>query len=451
MIPVWGHPILTGAFYLFYNYFLKGKDNGGLATGFCTSLASLVADNFWQGKTDTPTITKASVHKMLTAVHGKLLSRESLLHFHDQGREGVARVGRTYREIETTFLKGVDRHNAPLLFFIPSGDIWNEGYFDKLGKSHCVMPYRFEYPPGHPGPTLSSDGSTTITDPDGVELYVWDCNHETSPNCKLAFRRAGESIEYEYFDNSTTPEFTSQQGITLGMMTNGAYMLSDHDLPFSGGGLLKFIIEFLFSPADLQVTNAEGLRTGNFGGKIYSEIPDSHPCYLVKGAYLLPKHTALNRKIVGRATGTYEYVSITPDAASINISGVSTAIGHEDVLSLSPDATQVSFTPAAEKTFSIALARKVGEEVRAIAVTGAGGSPGKNMDITVSPEMSAFRMGTRGKHRTVNIESFAIAKSTNTHVNREITDFSLSANHHLAVSVTDWTSVNLKAEAHPFE
>ena len=97
MIPVWGHPILTGAFYLFYNYFLKGKDNGGLATGFCTSLASLVADNFWQGKTDTPTITKASVHKMLTAVHGKLLSRESLLHFHDKGRAGVARVGRTYR------------------------------------------------------------------------------------------------------------------------------------------------------------------------------------------------------------------------------------------------------------------------------------------------------------------------------------------------------------------
>jgi hypothetical protein len=158
-----------------------------LATGFCTSLASLVADNFWQGKTDTATITKASVHEMLTAVHGKLLSRESLVHFHDQGREGIARVEKTYREIEETFLRGVNRKNAPLLFFIPSGAAWDEGYFDKLGDSHCVMPYRLVYPAG--GPTPSLDGSTPNTDPDGVEMYVWDCNKTASANCKLVFKR----------------------------------------------------------------------------------------------------------------------------------------------------------------------------------------------------------------------------------------------------------------------
>lgn len=88
--PVFAHPLLTAAFYFFYEHFLKGKANGGLATGFCTSLAGLVADRFWQGRTDTPTVTKASVHKFLTAIHGKLLSRESLIHFHDQGRQGVA-------------------------------------------------------------------------------------------------------------------------------------------------------------------------------------------------------------------------------------------------------------------------------------------------------------------------------------------------------------------------
>ena len=63
LTPFVGHPILTTAFFLFYKHFLKGTANGGLATGFCTSLASLVADNFWTGRTDTHTITKASVHR----------------------------------------------------------------------------------------------------------------------------------------------------------------------------------------------------------------------------------------------------------------------------------------------------------------------------------------------------------------------------------------------------
>jgi hypothetical protein len=117
---------------------------------------------------------------MLTAVHGKLLSRQSLLHFHDQGRDGLDGVERRAREIEATFLRGTDRQNAPLLFYIPSGDIWDSGYFDKLSDSHCVMPYRFVYPPGHPGPQLSADGTTTVSSLDNVSLFVWDCNHPVS-------------------------------------------------------------------------------------------------------------------------------------------------------------------------------------------------------------------------------------------------------------------------------
>ena len=42
-----GHPLLTYAFYKFYEHFLKGKGDGGLATGFCTSLSAKVADNLW--------------------------------------------------------------------------------------------------------------------------------------------------------------------------------------------------------------------------------------------------------------------------------------------------------------------------------------------------------------------------------------------------------------------
>jgi hypothetical protein len=160
-------------------------------------------------------------------------------------------------------------------------------------------------------------------------MYVWDCNHPESTNCKLVFSRVGGRIEYEYFDDSTTPQFRSQDNITLGMMTNGQYMLSDHDLPFTGPfGLTRFVIDFLLSPADLQITDANGLRTGNFGGQVHSEIPDSHPCYLVKGAYMLPEDTALTRRIVGLGTGTYDYNSIMPDGTTVTISGVSTDIGQ---------------------------------------------------------------------------------------------------------------------------
>ena len=225
--PVFGHPMLTGAFYLLYEYFLKGKSNGGLATGFCTAMSSFVADKFWTGATDTITIQKPSIHTLLTAIHGKLLSRESLIHFHDQSREEISRVEKTYREIEATFLRGCDRYNAPMLFFIPSGAIWDSGYIDGLGDSHCVFPYKFVYPSPHPGPQLSADMTTTTTDPDTVELYVWDCNEPTSDNCKLVFKRNGNRIDFEYYPNQTTPKFSSQSKITLGMMSNGAYHLAD--------------------------------------------------------------------------------------------------------------------------------------------------------------------------------------------------------------------------------
>ena len=171
---------------------------------------------------------------MLTGVHGKLLSRESLIHFHDQGREGVARVEKTAREMEAIFLRGVDRQNAPLLFFIPSGEIWDSGYFDKLSDSHCIMPYRFVYPVGHPGPKLSVDGSTTVNSLDGVEMYCWDCNQEEQKDSRVRFRITGGSLCFDYIPTGSAAKFKSEDGITLGHMSNGAYRLADHDLPFSG-------------------------------------------------------------------------------------------------------------------------------------------------------------------------------------------------------------------------
>lgn len=440
--PIFGHPILTAAFYGFYHYYLKGKANGGLATGFCTSLATLVADNFWKGRTDTHTITKTSVHKFLTAIQGKMLSRESLLHFHDQGCEGVARVERSCREVEATFLHGCGRNNAPLIFFIPAGEIWNSDYFEKLGQSHCVMPYRFAYPPGHPGPQLAPNGATTVTDLNGVELYVWDCNKPESANCKLIFKNNGGHIDFEYLPASGEP-LRSQDGLTLGMMTNGDYLLADHDLPFSGPiGLESFIIDFLLSPADLQITDLEGLRTGNFGGQIRAEIPGSHPCYLVPGTYMLPTDTLLTRRITGTGAGQYTFNSIVPDGGSLTLQDVTTAAGQVDVLSVSADQTQLRFTPAAEKTFNLMIARRVGDQARAIAIRGAGGGPAADVDITTSPELSVAHLSNRGTARNVEVRAFVIDHTNNKMLNKRITAVDLPSERELEVEVQDWRTVD---------
>jgi hypothetical protein len=373
------------------------------------------------------------------------------LTFHDQGREGIDRVERTYREIEATFLRGTDRQNQPLLFFIPSGEVWDSGYTDKLSDSHCVMPWRFVYPTGRPAPQLTPDGASTISDPDGVELFVWDCNRPTGPASKLRFHRDGGKIHFEYIPDSRPTEFTSQDGITLGMMRHGDYMLADHDLPFGGPfGLTSFIIDFLLSPADLQVVDATGLRTGNFGGQLLAEIPDSHPCYLMKGLYLLPAATAMTRTITGTATGTYTYNSITPDGTSILMQDVATQAGHQDVVAISADATQIRFTPAADKTFSLTVARVINNQARALAISGVGGGPGNDVDITLSPELNLLRVGNRGATRNLTLNAVSVSKGGQA-VNRNLPTVAVPDANDLAITVTDWNTLDLQATPIPFQ
>lgn len=450
--PLFGHPILTAAYFGFYKHFLKGTANGGLATGFCTSLAALVADRFWQGETNQTTLTKQPLHKWLTAVHGRLLSRESLIHFHDQGRQGLARVELTAREIEATFLRGCDRDNAPLLFFIPSGAVWNAGYFDELSSSHCVMPYRFVYPEGHSGAVLSPDQRTTISSLDGVHMYVWDCNDPTSTDCRLEFRVVDGELHFDYVRGNRSPQFRSTDGITLGMMTNGKYLLSDHDLPFSGPfGLTRFVVDFLLSPADIQVTDGLGLRTGNFGGQIVSEIPGSLPAYLMPGMYLLPADTALTRKVVGNGTGNYTYNTILPDGSSLVLEGVATRPGEEDTIAINADGTQIRFVPGRSKEFALTLSHKVEGQARAISVEGMAAAPGEELDITISPDLSMVRLGNRGAARPVSVKAFSLQGADATPTLKNFNAVNIQQNHDLVVAVADWKTLEMDVASLSFD
>lgn len=455
--PIFGHPILTAAFYGLYHYYLKGEDNGGLATGFCTALSAVALDEFWTGSKNTHTryVLNEANRRKFTTIHGKLLSRESLIHFHDQGREGNSRVVKTYREIERTFLEGCDRHNAPMLFFIPSGAIWSSGYFDKLGKTHCIVPIRFKYPKGHGGP--KADGAT---DPTGVELYCWDCNHppesdtggkEQSKKCRLVFRRVGNEIRFDYYDGENTAKFRSEDGITLGMMTNGQYHLADHDLPFSGPfGLTSFIVDFLLSPADLQITDGDNKRTGLFNNQILAEIPNSRPCYLAKGMYMLPADTALTRKITGNNSGKYTYTSVTPNGTSFVLEGVDTIKGQEDIFSVNADGTQIRFTPGANKNFNLTIARQVENEIRALSVTGLGGGPAADVDITVSPELSLCRFGNKSTQKSIKISAFCINNQTQAYSKLDKGGVALPPNHDLVLGVTNWVDLDMDTATVPF-
>lgn len=451
--PIFGHPVLTAAFYAFYHYFLKGEANGGLATGFCTSMSAMVADRLWQGLEDTVTLQKGQVHKALTAIHGRLLSREALLTFHDQGREEAARIERSAREIEATFLRGTDRHNAPLLFFIPSGEVWDSQYFDKLGRSHCVMPYRFVYPAGRPLPQLTPDGSSTTSDLDGVEMFVWDCNQPVTDASKVRFRRDGSKLLYDYLPDGTNPQFNFEQGVTLGMMTNGRYHLSDVDLPFSGPfGLTRFILDFILSPAELQVTNAEGKRTGTFGGKIVSEIPGSHPLYLVKGGYMLPAGEAYVRKFVGTAGGKYTFNTIMPEGMSIALENVDTVAGQEDALSIGADGTLLRFSPAVEKRVDLSVCRMVGDQARALTVTGVGGGPGSDIDIASSPDLSLVRVGNQGVDRSnIEVRAFMLDKTTGAKLNEKVSGLTIPKDSDMTIAVTDWKQMQPSISMVPFE
>ncbi len=447
--PIFGHPLLTAAFYLFYEHFLKGASNGGLATGFCTSLSAKVLDEFWTGSTDTYSrITlDTATHEMLTAIHGRLLSRESLIDFHDQGRQGTANVTTSFRRIEANLSAGGDRESALMLFFVPSGAAWDEGYFDSLGDSHCIVPYRIVYPEHHDGTSI-----------DGVILYCWDCNNpynasnDLARNCRLEFRLTDGEVRYDYYNGGTGIQFQSESGITIATMSVGKYLLSDHDMPFSGPfGLTTFVLDFLLSPADLLIENGTGQLTGLQGGSIVAEIPDSHPCYLVKGAYLLPANEALTRHITGNASGNYSYHSIAPNGVSLSMEEVSTNSGELDVLAQNADGTMIRFTPGATKSFTLNLAREVEDQVRAVTISGAGGAPAGAVDINLSPDLSVVRVSNTDISRTVDVQVSKVIKETGSNAKLQQNGIPVPVNHDAVVTVTDWADLALTVRALPFE
>ena len=430
--PVFGHPVLTGAFFLFYKKYLKGTDNGGLATGFCTSLASTALDLYWSGHDDTfAKKTKAEMHRLLTTVHGRLLSRENLLTMHDQGRAGAAGVENTFRTIEKEFQSGGTRETAPLLFFIPAGEVWDKGYMDRMNDSHCVVPINIVYPPGYDGHSI-----------DGVDLQVWDNNHPKDPHCWVQFRRVNGKLIFRYMKRDVL-KFSSEEGLlTLGTQTLGQYLISDVDLPFSGAfGLKTFVIDFLLSPARLMVTDKEGRRTGSALRSVFCEIPGSHPTYLAPGMFLLPAETALTRTLTGSNAGTYGYTSLNPSGVSLNLRDVPTKRSAVDVVAINADGSRSRFIPSEAKTVNASVATQFEGQARGVEILDFTATPAEDLDITATPDLAIVRIANRGAATTLPLKLLGVAVETKATVTRDLGSVNVPAKNDLVVAVSDWSKL----------
>lgn len=446
--PIFGHPILTSAFFAFYKYFLLGTDNGGLATGFCTAMSSVLLDEFYKGSNDTHTRYNLNeeTRKLFTAIHGRLLSRESLIDLHNQCLCGNSNVETVFRCIESGFRDGVNRESAPLLFFVPSGAIWEGDNINKLAETHCVVPIRIVYPIGHDGISI-----------EGTKLYCWDCNHpiiegiDIAHNCRIEFRQTDGEIRFDYYDGMSLPMFSSEMGITLASMSNGKYLLSDHDLPFSGPfGVTHFCVDFLLSSANLLIEDVYGNRTGSSGSNIFAEIPNSVPSYLAKNFYMLPANQAFTRKITGFRNGNYSFHSLSPIGTFLSLEDVTTVLGEEDILSINADYSQLRFIPGSSKDFQINIAKEFEDQIRAISIEGVGAGSQLPADITISPDLSILRIGNRDIARSVNAQVTVYNKNSGTHDSLNQTNINLPTDHDLLITVTDWENLDMTIRNLPF-
>ena len=312
------------------------------------------------------------------------------------------------------------------------------------------MPYRFVYPLGSSAPQLSADGSSTLSDPDGVELFVWDCNHPESPDCRLLFHRDSGKIHFEYLPTSGSPEFTSHDSITLGMMRHGDYMLSDHDLPFSGPfGLTTFIIDFLLAggPPD---PGPVGPAHREFRRSARCRNPRQPPLLPARGHLPAPGGDRSHADDYGQRCW---YLRLPLDHARWRIDSPSERHHLSRGAGCPGNERRRDPDPlhrrSREVVRALSIARVVNNQARALAISGVGGSPGNDVDITLSPELSVVRVGNRGAARNLTVKALSVDRGGQP-VDRNLPPVAVPKGSDLAVAVTNWRTLDLQAQAVPF-
>lgn len=350
------HPILTGAFYLFYEWFLSTPGHG-----HCSGMSATALQYFHQGGSDLhsqhpsshadPPPISSQLMRRLDVTQGRVLSRELVTHYADQGQEGINSVEKSIRKIEEDFRDGLGESTARVLCFIPSGSIWDvfadEQTRNAFLRCHCIVPTRIVYP----------DSSRSLN---GAKLFIYDCNRPDNDNLFLELFEKNGKIHFKYTDGFGYG-YSSESGFTLSNATLQKQLIDDVDLPFSGpsatAALMAFFIDLILSPARIRVEDDAGKVLGFKDGKMHSDPNLGYVCPWLENYLLVRVDAGLTRRrIIGEEDGKYTYMSNHPSGRSVTIKDALCSSTTEDVVTIDSEFANVEIQTSEGKALDLHLA-----------------------------------------------------------------------------------------------
>jgi hypothetical protein len=315
-------------------------------------------------------------------------------------------VRRSLEAVERDLAAGSGLHSCRIVFFVPSGNVWDAGFLDDLAATHAVVPYKIEYPP--PGTT------------DPIRMYVYDCNFPGNNPASNPdgfsyiefYEQANGQFRFDFFTGRTSsaPHGTlnSANGFTLATMTLDDYLFRDVDLPLE----LGFVIDLLSSPAELRIRDSNGRLTGHQKGKVHWQIPGSYPLYPSARGFLLPKGR-LTREIRGTGTGPYTFCSLNPDHSGVLVHGQARggAQPSRDFVTIDRTTQQISiYSKAGAQRCTVALRRADISGVRILALSNIELEQEKPLTLTYSKALESVRGTYAGASQRIDAEAFVLAK-----------------------------------------
>jgi hypothetical protein len=159
-------------YYLFWHLFLNGTIATGQCTGVCVvALLDYLSDaecflRPWNG-------TDFQARRLITLASSRGLSREVLFDtMYEQCVQEANNIQPTYDEVRASLDEATSRDDMTILFFIPSGELTEQGFLTALTVAHAVVPY------------MVVENIATAVDVGMRQvnrIYVYDSNRPFSP------------------------------------------------------------------------------------------------------------------------------------------------------------------------------------------------------------------------------------------------------------------------------
>ncbi len=412
------HPVMTSAFYAFFRWFLTSNAH-------CTGLASTALRRFHDGESgpfgdypstvgipeanrpDPPNIP-GDLWREITVAQGRVISRELVIHYADQGREGLSRVERSLREIEADFHAGLGTSGARVLCYIPSGSVWDimadAAVREAFMRSHCVTTTRLVY----------GDETGSL---DGARLYVYENNAPGRHDRFIEFFLQDGELHFEapYSGSSTSPSYSSAHGFTLGTNTLQSQLLDNVSMPISGAhtataGLMRFALELVMSPARVSVEDGSGRVLGYRDGRMHSDPEMGYVCPWLEN-YLLVREDVAEplRTIHGDDEGTYTYMSLLPDGKSLVIRDADCTATTRDRVRIGPEFDRIEVTPSEGKTLDLHLGEELSDGTARHLRVKVDLQSEELLNLSLSPGLDGLEINGLGRDLTIDVEARLIS------------------------------------------